>query len=53
MKDCPKWVSWVALVAGILFAIQDLQLASLAFWKFEWSTVAFLLVGLAGTFGSK
>lgn len=53
MKDCPKWVSWVILVVGVIYLLQDWGVSAVSFWKFNWWTVAFVLAGLGGAFGSK
>lgn len=38
-----KGCSLIALVAGILFLLQDLRIWN--FWGISWYTIAFLLVG--------
>ena len=45
MKDCPAWVAWVTLIAGILYLLADLGIFE--WWgTFNWYTIAFLLIGL-------
>lgn len=46
-KNCPGWLAWVTLVAGVLYLLADL-----AIWPgwnaINWWTVAFVLLGLWG-----
>lgn len=45
-EECStSWVSWLILLAGVFYALQDLGMG-LNFWKFQWYTVAFVLWGL-------
>lgn len=43
MKNCPAWVAWVTLIAGILYLLADLAVFN---WGISWYTTAFVLIGL-------
>ena len=43
MSDCPNWVAWVTLVAGVLYLLADLGVFN---WGISWWTAAFVLMGL-------
>jgi hypothetical protein len=40
-----KWVGWVALVAGVLWLLQDY--GSAPWWRVSWFTLGALIVGLS------
>ena len=44
---CPPWMSWLALVIGVLYLLADLEVFS-ALGNIQWYTVAFILAGLVG-----
>ena len=45
-KECDcKWCAVLVLIVGILFLLQDYGVA-LEWWKLEWYTAGFLLLGL-------
>ena len=44
-KELPGWMSWLVLIIGVLYLLQNYGVA-LAWWKVDWSTAAFLLLGL-------
>ena len=46
MCKCPhhKTFGWVALIAGVLYLLQDLGWIN--WWGLNWWTVAFVLIGL-------
>ena len=47
--DCPAWFGWVVLIVGILYLLEDM--GTIAFWKFNWWTVMFILWGLMCVMG--
>lgn len=54
MKECPKWVSWVILIIGVVYLLKELNITTIPYLSaLSWYTVAFVLAGLAGSFGSK
>ncbi len=46
MHEYTKGLSWIFVIVGILYALQDYGVA-LNWWKFNWYTVIFLILGLA------
>jgi hypothetical protein len=44
-KELPGWMSWLVLIIGVLYLLQNYGVA-LAWWKVQWQTAAFLLLGL-------
>ena len=44
--DEAKWLSWVVLIVGVLYLLQDYGVA-LTFWRVQWFTALFVLAGLS------
>jgi len=42
-KNCPGWLGWITLIAGVLYLLVDLGLFN---WGISWWTAAFVLTGL-------
>lgn len=53
MKDeCPAWLSWVVLIVGVIYLLQDLGIAGgMSWWTLNWWTVLFLVIGLSHVAG--
>tara|TARA_Y100000310_G_scaffold342483_1_gene445951 strand:+ start:555 stop:710 length:156 start_codon:yes stop_codon:yes gene_type:complete len=43
--ECPVWMSWLVLLAGVLYVLTDL--GRITWWNLNWYSVAFLLWGLS------
>ena len=45
--DCQhhRWFGWIALIVGVLYLLQDLNVIVLLGWL-NWWTAAFVLIGL-------
>ena len=44
-KNCPGWLAWITLIAGVLYLLADLGVFN---WGISWWTAAFVLLGLWG-----